>query len=105
MFEPHHKISLVEVVEKKSRDFNPDKLTTPVVGDGCSQIDFQDDQRKDVVTEECDRTDQRYGREEYSKMLDSDEERDGCWSSTDEEPFTSGYEKHFMPTDMEILEV
>ncbi|XP_047428092.1 interleukin 12 receptor, beta 2a, like [Mugil cephalus] len=105
IFEPHHKISLVEVVEKKSQSFECDKLTKPVVGDGCSQMDFQDDQRETVVAGECDRTDHRYGREEYSKMLDSDEERDVCWSSSEEEPFSSGYEKHFMPTDLEILEV
>lgn len=81
-------------------------------GDECSQMDCQDDQ-KDDVTEECDRTDRRYDREEYSKMVDSDEEkdregeedRDDCPDSSEEEQFISGYEKHFMPTALEILEV
>lgn len=101
--EEEPKISLLEVVEMKSQALKADRLTRPVVGDGCSQMRCQDDQRGDTVTEECDRTDHR--REEYSKMVDSDEERDDCCSSSEEEQFTSGYEKHFMPTALEILEV
>lgn len=84
-----------------------------IVEDGCSQMDCQDDQKEDVVTEDCDRTDNRYEREQYSKMVDSDEERDkereedsdGCSNASEEDEFTSGYEKHFMPTALEILEV
>lgn len=112
VYEPHPKISLLEIVEiqpwafksslEKTSDL--DGLTRPVVGDGCSQVDSQDDQREDVITEECNRKDRRYAREEYSKMVDSDEERDGedCWSSSEEEQSTSGYEKHFMPTALEV---
>lgn len=115
VYEPHPKISLLEVVEIQPWAFkssleettDTDRLTRPVVGDGCLQMDCQDDQREEAVTEECHRTDHRYRREEYSKMVDSDEERDreDCWSSTEEEQLTSGYEKHFMPTAFEILEV
>lgn len=96
-------ISLLEVVlihpsfEKKS---DADGLTTPVVGDGSSQMDCQDDQKENAITEDCHRIDQKCGRQAYSKMVDSDEEK--SWSSSEEEQFTSGYEKHFMPTAAEI---
>lgn len=108
--EPHPNISLLEVVviqawaSKSSleKTSDADGLTTTVVGDGSSQLDCQDD-RRDAVTEDCHRTDNKCGREAYSKMVDSDEER--SWSSSDEEQCTSGYERHFMPTASEILEV
>lgn len=68
-------------------------------------MDCQNEQREDAIAEECHRTDQ-YGREAYSKMLDLDEERErDDYSSSEEEPSVSGYEKHFMPTALEILEV
>lgn len=94
---------------KKASD--SDGLTRPMGGDGCSQMDCQDDHSEDAVTEEFGRTEHRYGRKEYSKMVDSDEERDreedrdDCWSSSEEEQFTSGYEKHFMPSALEILDI
>ncbi|XP_078140932.1 interleukin 12 receptor, beta 2a, like [Centroberyx gerrardi] len=117
--EPHPKISQLEVVERQSQAFqsSPEKTSRPdgqVVGDECSQTDREGDQREDAVREEeWERTEgrRRYGREEYSKMIDSDEERDreedreDSLSSSKEEEFVSGYEKHFMPTPMEILEV
>ncbi|XP_041813929.1 interleukin 12 receptor, beta 2a, like [Chelmon rostratus] len=118
--EPHPKISLLEVVEVEpwasksslEKTSDVDGLTRPVVGNGSSQMDCQYDQMEDAVTEECHRTDIICGREAYSKMVDSDEERDreeedrkDCWSSSEEEQCTSGYEKHFMPTASEILEV
>ncbi|XP_030262992.1 interleukin 12 receptor, beta 2a, like isoform X2 [Sparus aurata] len=113
--EPHPKISLLEVVEiqpgasKSSLEetSDTDGLIRPVVGEGSSQMDCQDDQMKDGITKECPRTNHKYGREAYSKMVDSDEERDeeDCWNSSEEEQGTSGYEKHFMPTVSEILAV
>ncbi|XP_071383964.1 interleukin 12 receptor, beta 2a, like isoform X2 [Centroberyx affinis] len=113
--EPHPKISQLEVVERQSQAFesSPENTSRPdgqLVGDECSQTDREGDQREDAVREEeCERTEgrRRYGREEYSKMIDSDEERDreDSLSSSEEKEFTSGYEKHFMPTPMEILEV
>ena len=87
----------------KSRAFEPDGLTRLFMKDECSRTDSQEDQREDPATEECDRTDHRYGRKEYSKMVDSDEEKVDCWSSSEEEQGTSGYEKHFMPSPFEIL--
>ncbi|KAM4530641.1 interleukin 12 receptor, beta 2a, like isoform 2-T2 [Odontesthes bonariensis] len=101
--EPHPKISMLEVVETKSRAFEPDGLTRLVMKDECSRTDSQEDLREDPAAEECDRTDRRYGRKEYSKMVDSDEEKVDCWSSSEEEQCTSGYEKHFMPSPLEIL--
>lgn len=107
-YEPHPNISMLEIVEKQPGFFmssptktsNREGLTRSIV----------DDHKEDVVTEECDKTDHRYGREEYSKMIDSDEDRDrereedvdDCWNSSEEEHFTSGYEQHFMPTALEI---
>lgn len=44
-------------------------------------------------------------------MIDSDEERDGeegrgdSSSSSEEDPFFSGYEKHFMPTDADVWQL
>ncbi|XP_036943815.1 interleukin 12 receptor, beta 2a, like [Acanthopagrus latus] len=106
--EPHPKISLLEVVEiqpgssKSSLEetSDTDGLIRPAVGEGSSQMDCQDDQMKDGITKECPRTDHKYRREAYSKMVDSDEERDkeDCWNSSEEEEGTSDYEKHFMPT-------
>ncbi|KAL3053893.1 hypothetical protein OYC64_006255 [Pagothenia borchgrevinki] len=117
LYEPHPKISLLEVVEIRSRVFksslekasDPEGLTRLVIGDECSQMDSQDDKREEAVPEECHRADHRYGREEYSKMVDSEEERDrkeeneeDCLSSSEEDQSTSGYEKHFMPTIFEL---
>ncbi|TNN80585.1 Interleukin-6 receptor subunit beta [Liparis tanakae] len=119
VFEPNPQISVLEVVEIQPWALNssseetsdPDGFTRPVVGDGGSKTDCQDDQRKEDVAEECHGTDHRYGREEYTKMDDSDKERDreengeDVWSSSEEEQPESGYEKHFMPTALEVLEV
>ncbi|KAG8007039.1 Leukemia inhibitory factor receptor, partial [Nibea albiflora] len=110
--EPHPEISLLEVVEipfKASKSSlektsDADKLTRPLVRKGDSQMDCQDDQRDNVVIEENHRTDHKYGRQAYSKMVDSDEDKEDGWSS-EEEQCKSGYEKHFMPTPLEILEV
>ncbi|XP_060883067.1 interleukin 12 receptor, beta 2a, like [Labrus mixtus] len=117
-YEPHPKISLLVVVERSfisnpKKTFDPEGHTRPVVPDGFSPMDSMDDEREDAVTEETHRTDRKYGTEAYSKIVDSDEERDeekeeereDCWSSSTEELFESGYEKHFMPTALEILEV
>ncbi|XP_019958364.2 granulocyte colony-stimulating factor receptor-like isoform X3 [Paralichthys olivaceus] len=117
--EPLPNISVLEVVKilpdalrstpKETSD--QDEFTGPLGRDGISRMNGQDEQSKDAVTGEGGRTDRRYGREEYSKMVDSDEERDrekdkdDCWSSSEEDQFTSGYEKHFMPTALEVLEV
>uniref|UniRef100_I3J1D8 Interleukin-12 receptor subunit beta-2 n=1 Tax=Oreochromis niloticus TaxID=8128 RepID=I3J1D8_ORENI len=93
--EPQPMISVLEVVKIKSPNLDPDGLTGPLTGDKFSQ----DDQREDAVPEESGRLDRRYGKEPYSKMVDSDEETSG--SSSEEEQFTSGYEQHFMPSPLE----
>lgn len=115
--ESHPKISMLEVVEKQPEVFvsspektsDNDELTTSVLGDGCSKTDCQDDQSEDAIAKLGGRANHRYGRKEYSKMVDSDEERDkeevGDDCSSEEEQCTLGYEKHFMPTASEILEV
>lgn len=96
--EPQPMISVLEVVKIKSPNLDPDGLTGPLTGDKFSQ----DDQREDAVPEESGRLDRRYGKEPYSKMVDSDEETSG--SSSEEEQFTSGYEQHFMPSPLEFNE-
>lgn len=115
--EQQPKISLLEILEIKpwasksslEKTSDTEKLTKAVVEERTSQMDCQDDQREDAVTEGCHKTNHKYERKTaYSKMVDSDEEeedRKDCWSSSEEEPCTSGYEKHFMPTALEILEV
>ncbi|XP_061568462.1 interleukin 12 receptor, beta 2a, like isoform X2 [Cololabis saira] len=102
-YEPHPKISLLEIVERTPIAVDSNGLTRPVMKEECSQMDYEDGRRVDVVPEECDRTDHRYGKGEYSKMDNSDEERNDCSSSSEEEHYTSGYEKHFMPSVLEIL--
>lgn len=109
--EPNPKISLLEVVviqpwtSKSSleKTADTDRLTLPKVWGGSSQTDCQNVLRDDAVTEESHRTDHKCEREAYSKMVDSDEEK--SWSSSDEEHCTSGYEKHFMPTGLDIIGV
>ncbi|XP_069569648.1 interleukin 12 receptor, beta 2a, like [Brachyistius frenatus] len=103
VYESHTKISVLEVVERKPQPFYSDG-SSPVGGDWCSQTDCQNDQKDDAVSEGCGRTDHRCRTEDYSKMVDSDD-REDLWSSSEEEQFTLGYEKHFMPTSLEILEV
>ncbi|XP_056264003.1 interleukin 12 receptor, beta 2a, like isoform X2 [Pseudoliparis swirei] len=119
VYEPNPQISVLEVVEIQpwalssslEKTSDPDRFTRPVVGDGGSKTDCRDDQRKEAVAEEGHGTNHRYGREEYSKMVDFDEERnrgengEDVWSSSEEEQPESGYEKHFMPTAFEVLEV
>lgn len=119
VYEPNPQISVLEVVEIQpwalssslEKTSDPDRFTRPVVGDGGSKTDCRDDQRKEAVAEEGHGTNHRYRREEYSKMVDFDEERnrgengEDVWSSSEEEQPESGYEKHFMPTAFEVLEV
>nr|XP_057905419.1 interleukin 12 receptor, beta 2a, like isoform X2 [Doryrhamphus excisus] len=100
--EPHPTISFLEVVAIQrswyGKDSHPEAQTTkPSLTSG------QRDQ-----THKC-------AREEYKKMVDSDEEKgmsgvvdtEDSWNSEEEEEegFASGYEKHFMPTSVDILEV
>lgn len=109
--EPHLEISLLEIEVIQPRPSKcsleniseADRLTTRVAGDEILQTDCQDDQMEDAVTEDSHKTDNKYGREAYGKMIDSDDER--SWSSSEEEQYTSGYERHFMPTASEILEI
>ncbi|XP_062264720.1 interleukin 12 receptor, beta 2a, like [Platichthys flesus] len=99
--EPHPNISVLEVVKIQPDAFK----STP------KETSDQEEPRENAVTKECGRVDHSHGREEYSKMVDSDEERDreedkeDCWSSSEEDESTTGYEKHFMPTALEILDV
>lgn len=95
--EPHPIMSILEVVK------------TPVSERKCLP---EDQTRPTVASEGYTRRTHRHGKDEYSKMVDSEEEkdvsgvteRDDGWSSSEEEPDASGYEQHFMPTAVEILE-
>ncbi|KAM9843118.1 interleukin 12 receptor, beta 2a, like [Aulostomus maculatus] len=98
IFEPHPKISVLEIIEVDESS-HPEGPTRPMVKDRRSQIDCQHNEGEDAVIQERDRTG---FKEAYSRMVDSDE--DSCCSS-EEEQLTSGYEKHFMPTALEILGV
>uniref|UniRef100_A0A1A8DRP1 Interleukin 12 receptor, beta 2a, like n=1 Tax=Nothobranchius kadleci TaxID=1051664 RepID=A0A1A8DRP1_NOTKA len=100
LYEPSPKISLLEIVEVKSKALGPDRLTRSVLENDCLQMSSTDVQRGETIVEDKDRMDPRYGREEYSKMIDSDEERSE--ESSDDGQFSSGYEQHFMPNPLEI---
>ncbi|XP_077397572.1 interleukin 12 receptor, beta 2a, like isoform X2 [Festucalex cinctus] len=98
IYEPHPTMSTLEVVE--------------VQRPGCEQNCPPGDQRRpEASSDGGTRRTLRYGRDEYSKMVDSEEEkdvsgvagRDDCWSSSEEEQDTSGYEQHFLPTAVDIL--
>ncbi|XP_037544263.1 interleukin 12 receptor, beta 2a, like [Nematolebias whitei] len=103
LYEPNPKISLLEVVEIKSKVLDTDGFNRPVMENDCSQMDCRDLHMEETVTEDHNRTDRRYRREEYSKMIDSDEDRNDEFSS-EEEQFISDYERHFMPNPLEILQ-
>lgn len=62
----------------------------------------EDSVRGGSVKEECGQKDNRCELEAYRKMVDSDEED---MNSSDEEQDLTGYERHFMPTDIDMLEV
>ncbi|KAK5608335.1 Transportin-2 [Crenichthys baileyi] len=82
--EPYPRISVLEVVEKKV--FDPDRMRKE---SSCYRMDCLDDEREDPITENGDSADARYGRKEYSKMVDLDEEKNDYWSSSEEEQSTS----------------
>ncbi|KAM3597330.1 uncharacterized protein V6R79_003164 [Siganus canaliculatus] len=117
VYEPHPKISVLEVVEIQrwnSRPFlekniDANGLTRPVHTDESLQMNCKDDHRKETFTEEwqSQRTVHNSARQAYSKMVDSDEERveEDHGTLSEEEEGPSGYEKHFMPSAVEILEV
>lgn len=89
-------------MEIKSKALDTNGFHRPVI-ENSSQMDCRDLQREETITEDHNRTDRRYRREEYSKMIDSDEDRNDEFSS-EEEQFISDYEKHFMPNPLEILQ-
>lgn len=62
----------------------------------------QDPVKEDSVTEECGQEDHRCEPEAYRKIVDSDEED---MNSSEEEQDMTGYERHFMPTAIDMLEV
>ncbi|KAM9392839.1 interleukin 12 receptor, beta 2a, like isoform 2-T2 [Pholidichthys leucotaenia] len=97
------KISLLEIMEVKPPAVDCSRSTGTMMGNGCSEMDSQDDDdRKDAVKYNCDKADKRF-RKDYSKIIDSDEEKCDGWSSSGEDLHTSGYEKHFMPTALEVV--
>ncbi|XP_075994855.1 interleukin 12 receptor, beta 2a, like isoform X3 [Genypterus blacodes] len=110
-----HKISQLEVVEMLPHALES-CLTEQGVGDDSSQTDKQKNHMDHAIRElDRDGTERRLGRQDYNKMIDSDEEQDreeekgemeeDSSSLSEEEQLMSGYEKHFMPTALEVLEV
>ncbi|XP_061892507.1 leukemia inhibitory factor receptor-like isoform X1 [Entelurus aequoreus] len=91
--EPHPTISVLEVVAIKE----------PACGE------YSDSE--DLNTKPATKSKQRDGKD-YSKRVDSDQEkgaselvnREDSWNSDEEDDVTLGYEKHFMPTTVEMLE-
>ncbi|XP_016896325.2 interleukin 12 receptor, beta 2a, like isoform X3 [Cynoglossus semilaevis] len=106
ILERHPSISVLEVVNRFSGDFKPN-LEKSLADKSARHDEILHIDRHNEQKLACDRADQRCRREEYSKMVDSDEEGNNkvdSWSSSEEEEFTPGYEKHFMPTALDILE-
>ncbi|XP_029912967.1 interleukin 12 receptor, beta 2a, like isoform X2 [Myripristis murdjan] len=106
ILEAHPKISQLEVVEIPPEMLKPcpeeaSHSDGQLEGEEHSQTYRGGDEREEDTEGR-----HQYGREAYSKMIDSDEEqsRDDCLSSSDEDEFISGYEKHFMPTALEVME-
>lgn len=87
-------LEVVLIQPSLAKTKSAEQLNTPIVGEWSSSMECEEDRRENAVTEKHQRT-------EYKKMVDTDEER--SWSSSEEEPCTSGYEKHFMPTAVDIL--
>ncbi|XP_057716558.1 interleukin 12 receptor, beta 2a, like isoform X2 [Corythoichthys intestinalis] len=96
--EPPPTMSILEVVE----------IQCPV----CEQDCLSEDQTRPAApSKRCTCRTNRYSGDEYREMVDSEEEksagggagRDDCWSSSEEEQDMSGYEQHFMPTAVDIL--
>lgn len=91
-------MSSLEIVPSKSpQDVTSD--TEERLGDRSTLLGSQDTVKEDSVTEECGQENNRRVPEAYRKIVDSDEED---MNSSDEEPDMTGYERHFMPTAMEV---
>ncbi|XP_072299564.1 interleukin 12 receptor, beta 2a, like [Eucyclogobius newberryi] len=97
--EQHPKISIIEIVNISPCAFNS-KLDHKMK---CDDGDV-------TVEEELEKIQCGSGKQEYSKMIDSDEEKNeeeeemGTGSSNSEDD-DAGYERHFMPTDLDIREI
>lgn len=97
--EPLPNIIVLEVVLIQpglQKNAGADERNMPTIGEWGSPTECHEDKGNDAVAEDHQKT------EAYSKMVDSDEER--SWSSSEEEPRISGYEKRFMPTAVELLQ-
>lgn len=96
------KISEIEIVKTSSFAFIPqtDKLIDDKDGD---------DPLEDILTEERKKIHSGCGKQEYSKMVDSDDEKneedETSKSSCCSEEDNVGYEQHFLPTDLDIQEI
>lgn len=95
-------ISQIEIVKTSSSTFIPQTDKIMKSGDGDDPVD-------DIFIREHKKTHYGCGKQEYSKMFDSDEERNeedetatSSWSSEED---NVGYEQHFMPTVLDIQEV
>lgn len=94
-------MSSLEIVTTKSpQDVTSD--TEKQLRDRKMLLGSQDTVKEDSVTEECGQEKHRCEPEAYRKIVDSDEED---MKSSDEEPGMTGYERHFMPTATDMLEV
>ncbi|XP_056143488.1 interleukin 12 receptor, beta 2a, like isoform X2 [Lampris incognitus] len=120
--EPNLQISYLEVMQIQPHTLKScprkashlDGVTEEEAGDECSHKDRERGQVGVAASEEeWERTERRhgFGRQDYSKMIDSEEERDedgeeerdDDLSSSDNDQSFSGYETHFMPTALEVL--
>lgn len=95
-------MSLLEIVTSKSLQDTEEQFRDEGTLLGRQDAAMEDSVQEDSVPEECDQKDNICKLEAYRKIVDSDEETD--MNSSDEEQDMSGYERHFMPTAVELLE-
>lgn len=104
--EPNPTMSFLEVVTSKSpQDVTSDaeeRSRARSILLGSRDTVEEDLVKEDSATEECGHKDNRCEPGAYRKIVDSDEQDT---NSSDEEQDVTGYERHFMPTATDMLEV
>lgn len=92
--------SLEIVTSESSQDVTSD--SEEPLREGSKLLCSLDIVKEDSVREKRGPEDNQCERDAYRKIVDSEEEET---NSSDEEQDTAGYERHFMPTVMDMLEV
>ncbi|KAG7460134.1 hypothetical protein MATL_G00218000 [Megalops atlanticus] len=115
--EHSQKLSYVEVVEIQAQERDsflettpdPDGQTDGWDNEGQIQTEEEEEEEEKESKEEWREAGERSGselggeREDYSQMIDSEGREEGMsWSPTETQEIFSGYERHFMPSPLEV---